>query len=117
MRITNKKAILVMAELIKNELSINDFLRYCKEFKRELDFNIYQYGNLDVYDYQLFERLKNIGITQKAVTEFEKVLDENCTYKHRENLRNCYMLLVRKASQFLLDEIKFNRLSENDFLM
>ena len=116
MRITNKKAISSMANLIKNELSFNDFLRYCKEFKRELDFNIYQYGNLDVYDYQLFERLKNIGIIQKAVADFEKVLDENCTYKHRENLRNCYMLLVRKASEFLLDEIRQNKLNENDFL-
>ena len=116
MRITNKKVIMLMAELIKQSLSYNDFKRYCKEFPRELDYNIYQYGNLDIYDYDLFKRLKSFGVTQKSVTEFEKVLDWNCTYKHRENLRYTYYLLVRKASDFLLNELKHNKLSEQDFI-
>lgn len=116
MRISNKKVIEQMAQLIKENLSYNDFKRYCKEFKHELDFNIYQYGNLDIYDFNLYERLKDFGVTQKSVTEFEKVLDFGCTYKHRENLRDTYKLLVRKASNYLIDEIKFNRLSKCDFM-
>ena len=115
MRISNKKVIKSMAELIKNELCYDDFIRYYKEFQRELDFNIYQYGNLDVYDYDLFTRLQAFGVTQKSVTEFEKVLNTGCTYKHRENLRDTYKSLVRKASNYLMDEIRFNRLSNEDF--
>lgn len=116
MRISNQKVIKSMAELIKQELSYNDFMRYYKEFQRELDYNIYQYGNLDVYDYDLFTRLQSFGVTQKSVTDFEKVLDTGCTHKHRENLRDTYKLLVRKASNYLIDEIRFNRLSNEDFM-
>ena len=116
MRITNKKVIAEMAELIKENLCLNDFMRYCKEFQRELDYNIYQYGNLDIYDYDLFKRLESFGVTQKSITEFKKVLDTGCTYTHRENLRNTYKLLVRRASQYLIDEIEENKLSENDFI-
>jgi hypothetical protein len=116
MRISNKKVINAMAELIKENLCFNDFKRYYQEFSRELDYNIYQYGNLDVYDYDLFQRLQAFGVTQKSVTEFEKVLDWDCTYKHRENIRNTYKLLVRHATQFLINEIRQNKLNENDFL-
>ena len=116
MRIRNKKVINEMANLIKENLCYNDFIRYYKEFKSELDFNIYQYGNLDVYDYDLFTRLQAFGVTQKSVTEFEKVLNTGCTYTHREKLRDSYKLLVRYASNYLMDEIRFNRLNENDFL-
>lgn len=101
MRITNKKVIEQMKNLIKESMSENDIKRYKKEFPYEYDYNVYMYGNLDCYDYDLFERLKSFGIDTKAVTEYEKVLNGGCTYKHRENIRNTYKTLVRKAMQEL----------------
>lgn len=116
MRTNNKKAIESMKNLIKENLSLNDFQRYVSEFKREYDFNIYQYGNLDVYDYDLYLRLKKIGIDTKAVTEFEKVLNGGCTYTHRENIRNTYINLVRNAAFSLCDDIRAKKVNESDFI-
>lgn len=101
MRITNKKVIEQMKELIKECMCENDIKRYKKEFHYEYDYNVFMYGNLDCYDYDLFKRLKEFGVDTKAVTEYEKVLNGGCTYKHRENIRNAYKTLVRKAMQEL----------------
>ena len=106
MNCTNKKVINHMKELIKDCMDISDVQKYFKTFPYEYDFNVFQYGNLDCYDYDLFKRLKDFGVTTKAVTEYEKVLDGGCTYKHRENIRNTYKTVVRKAVQELIRETK-----------
>lgn len=116
MKLNNKIVIEKMKDLIKENLSLNDFLRYLKEFKYEYDFNIFQYGNLDIYDYDLYKRLEDFGVTTKAVVEYSKVLDSGCTYKHRENIRNNYKTLVRRAARSLYTDIRVGILNENDFI-
>lgn len=116
MRLNNKIVIDKMCKLIRENLSFNDFKKYIKEFYREYDFNIFQYGNLDIYDYDLYERLNEFGVTTKAVTEYAKVLDSGCTYKHRENIRQAYESLVRRAAQKLCFQIRYEGLNEDDFI-
>ena len=116
MKLNNKIIIEKMKDLIRENLSLNDFQRYLKEFKYEYDFNIFQYGNLDIYDYDLYKRLRDFGATTKADIEYSQVLDFGCTYKHRENIRNDYKTLVRRAARSLYSDIRFGRLTENDFI-
>lgn len=116
MRLNNKIVIDKMCKLIRKNLSFNDFKKYIKEFYREYDFNIFQYGNLDIYDYDLYKRLDEFGVTTKAVTEYAKVLDFGCTYKHRENIRQAYRTLVRRAAQELMFQIRLGKLNEDDFI-
>lgn len=116
MKLNNKIIIEKMKNLIKENLSLNDFKKYMNEFYREYDFNIFQYGNLDIYDYDLYKRLSDFGATTKAVIEYSKVLDFGCTYKHRENIRNDYKTLVRRAARSLYTDVRVGRLNENDFI-
>ena len=95
MKLNNKIIIEKMKNLIKENLSLNDFKKYMNTFYKEYDFNIFQYGNLDIYDYDLYKRLEDFGVTTKAVIEYSKVLDFGCTYKHREDIRKNYRYLVR----------------------
>lgn len=108
MRISNKKVIDGMAKYIKSAMLMKDIKRYFKEFKyKEIDFNIYQYGNLDIYDYDLYLRLVNLGVDTKPVTEYSKVLNFGCTMKHREDIRNLYKRLVRVAVFKIINEDGF----------
>lgn len=116
MKLNNKIVIEKMKDLIKENLSLDDFQRYLKEFKYEDDFNIFQYCNLDIHDYNLYKRLEDFGVTTKAVTEYSKVLDFGCTYKHRENIRNEYKILVGRAARSLYTDIQAGRLNENNFI-
>ena len=113
---SNQKVINEMKKLIRENVSMNDFQRYLQDFYREKDFNLYQYGNLDIYDYDLYKRLKDFGVTIKAVKEYEKVLDYGCTYKHRENIRNTYMKLVNRAARQLRSDIRWGLITEKDFM-
>ena len=116
MRLNNKIVVDKMCKLIRDNLSMNDFKKYIKEFYWKYDFNIFQYGNLDIYDYDLYKRLDEFGVTTKAVTEYAKVLDFGCTYKHRENIRQAYKTLVRKAARELMTQIRLGNLTEDDFI-
>lgn len=112
MRINNKKVINGMVKYIMNSMSIEEIKRYFKEFRRnEIDYNIYQYGNLDIYDYDLYLRLVNLGVDTKPVKEYSKVLDFGCTMKHREDIRNLYKRLVRLAVLKIIDEDRFHKTS------
>lgn len=105
MRTNNKKAINQMKDLIKEYMDMSDIKRYYNEFRGvEYDFNVFMYGNLDCYDYDLFKRLKSFGINTKAVTEYEKVLNGGCTYRHREAIRNTYKQLVHNAVLEIIKE-------------
>ena len=109
MRINNKKVIDGMARYIMNSMSIEEIKRYFKEFRySEVDFNIYQYGNLDIYDYDLYLRLVDLGVDTKPVKEYSKVLDFGCTMKHREDIRNLYKRLVRLAVRKIINEDRFH---------
>ena len=112
MRINNKKVIDGMAKYIMNTMSIEEIKRYFKEFRHnEIDYNIYQYGNLDIYDYDLYLRLVNLGVDTKPVKEYSKVLDFGCTMKHREDIRNLYKRLVRLAVRKIINEDRFHKTS------
>jgi len=106
MRINNQKVVKQMAEYILENMDMSEVVRYKKNFPFEYDYNIYAYGNLDIYDYDLFKRLKYFGVDTKAVTEYEKILDGGCTHKHRENIRNTYTALVRNAVNYILKQDK-----------
>lgn len=116
MRLNNKIVVDKMCKLIRASLCFDDFKEHIKTFYKEYDFNIFQYGCLDIYDYDLYKRLNDFGVTTKAVTEYAKVLDSECTYKHRENIRQAYKSLVRRAAQKLYCQIKYEGLNENDFI-
>ena len=98
----NKKVREQFKKYMVETMTLPEIKRYAKSFPYEYDFNIYQQGNLDVYDYDLFLRLQGLGIDTHAVKEFEKVLNTGCTGDHRENLRNTYKQLVRRCTQELL---------------
>ncbi len=111
MRINNKKVIDGMARYIMNTMSIEDIRKYYKEFKyKYIDYNVYQYGNLDVYDYDLYLRLVDLGVDTKPVREYGKVLDFGCTMEHRQNIRDLYKRLVRKAVDKIIYEDSFHRM-------
>lgn len=76
MRINNKEVVDGMAKYIMDAMCMEDIKRYFKEFRcKEIDYNIFQYGNLDIYDYDLYLRLVNLGVDTKPVKEYSKVLD------------------------------------------
>lgn len=102
MRPSNKKVIKQMQDFILGTMYKPDIKRYFDEFYREYDFNIYQYGNLDVCDYDLYKRLVSFGVDTKAIKEYTKVLNSGCTHKHRENIRNTYKQVVRYAIQNII---------------
>ena len=112
MRINNKKVVDGMAKYIMGAMWMEDIKRYFKEFRyNEIDCNIYQYGNLDIYDYDLYLRLVKLGVDTKPVKEYSKVLDSGCTMKHREDIRNLYMRLVRLAVFKIINEDGFHKTS------
>ena len=97
MNINNKRVVEAMKDYILAQMDVLEVKRYKKEFPFELDYNIYTYGNLDIWDYDLFKRLKDFGVTNSSVKNYEKVLDFGCTRKHREDIRENYKHLVRLA--------------------
>lgn len=112
MRINNKKVIDGMVKYIIDTMSIEEIKRYFKEFRYDkIDYNIYQYGNLDIYDYDLYLRLVDLGVDTKPVKEYSKVLDFGCTMKHREDIRNLYKHLVRLAVRKIINEDRFHKTS------
>ena len=66
----------------------NELVRYVKEFKFEVDYNYYQYGNMLIYNYDIREFYKNNGY---------KVDNYN-----DEKLINMYKYHTRKAINTIL---------------
>lgn len=50
------------------EEAIHEIKRYIKEFPKEVDYNIYQYGNLAVYNNQVWEHMHKLGLDNKLMT-------------------------------------------------
>lgn len=118
MRATNKKVVETMEYNILNSLCYDDFKRYQKEFPNELDFNIFQYGNLDIYNYDLFMFFKRLGVTEKFVTNYEKELEtiEGVTDKTIYAIIHAYKMLVRRAVARLNKKISVGMITKSDFL-
>lgn len=73
------------------EMGLDEVKRYYKEFKKEPDYNISQYGNLLVYYNQIYDFYKNCGYKSTDKFSTEKIWE---TYKRqvgyvtRELLKN-----------------------------
>lgn len=70
------------------ETSIQEIKRYKKEFPKELDFNLYQYGNLLVYNDQIRELYKDYKSLKNASIE---------------KLINIYKRQVRFIANYILE--------------
>lgn len=80
------------------ESTLNEIRRYKKEFGRHNYGRVlYEYGNFDVSDCDLYQRLASLGDKHSSVRAYSKVLESGCTYKHREKLRARYIDVVTKA--------------------
>ena len=78
-----------MIDFILSNVETSDIERYYEQFPYELDYNIYQYGNLDIMYWELKERLREFGVTK--------------TLKTNTDIKNTYMSLVRLATdKFIL---------------
>lgn len=105
-RVNTKELVDKMAYYIMRNMDIADIRKYRNNFLRELDYNVYRYGNLDIYDYDLWHTLYTFGLRNKAVTNYHKNLDTiPFPYKYREAIRNTYMHLVRLAIDKILKEV------------
>ena len=114
----NIKVVEKMENLIKKNLCYSDFKRYQNEFSKEIDFNIYQYGNLDIYYYDLFVFFKNAGVTDKFIIEYEKQLKniDGVSDKILDTTENAYKNLVRKAVKRLNKKLSVGMISKDDFI-
>lgn len=103
-KLNNKELVEKFAYYILGLMGTDEIKRYRKEFRLVLDFNIYQYGNLDVYDYDLYKTLYHLGLRTKPVINYHNNLDVMpFPYKCREDIRKCYMALVRYAVYYMED--------------
>ena len=93
----NYKVRLQFARNIVKHMGIDEVRRYQKEFGRNVAQEIFEYGCLDCYDYDLYKTLLDLGVTTKPVKEYSKVLDEGCTYKHRQDIREEYVKAIYYA--------------------
>lgn len=104
-KITNKKLVEKFAHYILEQMSASEVKRYYNRFRHEMDFNIFQYGNLDIYDYDLYRTLYNLGLRTKPVMNYHNNLDTfPFPYRYREDVRKAYKYLVREAVLLLRDE-------------
>lgn len=99
MRTNNLKACQKFYDIFSETIN-GEYEHYRKEFKFRVGRVMYEYGCFDIYDYDLYKTLIECGIDTKAVTEYTKVLDWGCTYRHRENIRNTYVNLVTNTLRY-----------------
>lgn len=77
------------------EESLSEIKRYMREFPKEPDYNIAQYGNLFVYYDEIREFYKSCGYSVKGVARRSND-DLWATYKHQVGyVANC---LIRKSN-------------------
>lgn len=104
-KINNKKFLEKFSDVIIWNMSPGEVKRYIKEFPYELDFNIFQYGNLDIYDYDLYQRLYKLGLRTKAVMNYRNNLNAiPFPFKYREQIRNEYKKAIRYTVQYMKKE-------------
>ena len=69
----NKALKRIEADLL--ELSIDEIKRYYNDFKREVDYNIAQYGNVLVYYSDIYDFYKNCGYKSTDKMSTDKIWD------------------------------------------
>ena len=69
----NKALKGIEADLL--ELSIDEIKRYYNDFKREVDYNIAQYGNVLVYYSDIYDFYKNCGYKSTDKMTTDKIWD------------------------------------------
>lgn len=102
MNINNKKVINKMVDFMLSNIELLDIIRYYNEFKYELDYNIYQYGNLDIMDWELENTLRSFGVTK--------------TFKNKNDLRSSYMYLVRLTTNKIMTTLT-NKLKTDEVML
>lgn len=97
---TSAKGLLEKFEYDFYGMGLDEVKRYIKAFPYELDYNIYQYGNLDIYDYDLYQKLYRLGLRSKAVMDYHNNLDTMpFPFKYREQIRTEYKKVIRYTVQ------------------
>lgn len=89
MNINNKKVIDEMIDFMLCTMELPEINRYYKEFRFEIDYNIYKYGNLDIAYWELEDRLRSFGVTKK--------------FKNNIDIEHSYMHLVRLATDKIIN--------------
>lgn len=92
--VKNKQVRDKFKKYVLNNIGTSEVKNFKKNFPFDWADSMYVSGSLDVYDYDLYCTLRELGVTTKPVLEFEKVLNTNCTYRHREQLRTEYVKLI-----------------------
>lgn len=92
MNVNNKKVIDKMIDFVLSNVELSEIERYYKQFPFECDYNIYQYGNLDVTYWELKKRLRKFGITKK--------------FKNNDDIEFTYTYLVRMAVKKIISAPK-----------
>lgn len=107
-KITNKELVKKFAHYILEHMGVSEVKSYYNEFRHKMDFNLYQYGCLDISDYDLYETLYNLGLRTKPVMNYHNNLETfPFPYKYREDIRQTYKYLVRLAVCDMRDEGMF----------
>lgn len=113
MRINNKKVVEAMVNNILKNLCFSDYKRYIDTFKNEIDYNIYSYGNLDIYYHELYEFLKKAGYTGKAVKDYEKLQELNDS--NFDALERAYKNLIRFACSEINEKLRRAEITRDNF--
>lgn len=92
-----------MKTFIKEQMEENEILRYVKNFPEEVDYNIYQYGNLDTISWKLLSRLYKIGYFPDNISL--QTLDELYSFFDNEIIEFKYKTCVRKAVNEIVSEM------------
>ncbi len=106
-RVHNKELIEAFAYMMLNNISSSDIKRYKKTFPGELDYNIYQYGNIDVYYDDIYKTLYDLGLRTKAVTEYPNLEG----FKGNNDIEKTYKILTRLAANYI---VKNSLVSESE---
>lgn len=93
----NYKVRLAFARDIVKCMGIDEIRHYKKEFGWKAPQAIFKHGCLDCYDYDLYATLVNLGVNTRPVKEYGKALRWECTYKHREAIRQEYVKAIMYA--------------------
>lgn len=81
------------------EEACNEIRRYMKQFPNETDYNIYQYGNLAVYNNQVWEHMHKLGIENKLMT-----LSKENPNDYGVQLSNLYKRGIRNAINYAISK-------------
>ena len=77
------------------EEAIHEIKRYMKAFPNETDYNIYQYGNMAIYNDQVWKHMHKLGLENKLMT-----LSKENPNEYGTELANMYKRGIRQAISY-----------------